>query len=113
MCKDTFNVAAHPCFASVIALIPGAELDVMGSLLHQTAANPSFAQPRFIGLGVISLVPINFFRICGRDPLQVMCLLSTGGANQCRANQLMLPIAGNVGFVAIKGPTVIAGIGGI
>src|SRR5258707_15785208 len=110
MRKDTFNVTAHPCFASVIALIPSAELYVMGTFLHQTAADTLLAQPRFVGLGVISLVPINFFRICGGDPLQVMCLLSTGGANQCRSNQLMLPIAANVGFVAIKAPAGIAGM---
>src|SRR5712672_2312211 len=29
MRKDTLNVTANPCFASVIALIPGGELDVM------------------------------------------------------------------------------------
>src|SRR5690349_19600135 len=111
--KDPFDLPPHLSLASVVAPIPAAELDVARTLLHHAVADSLPAHPSFVGFGIVGLVSINVLGVCGRNPLEVMGLLSAGCTNESRANQLMLPVAADVGFVTVIAPMVVTRVAGI
>src|SRR5207249_3155195 len=76
-------------------------------------ADAARSQPRLIGLGVVGFVGVDHLAVGRRNLRQDRAVILAGRADQGRANQLMLPVAADVGFVAVEALVVFARVTGV
>src|SRR5665213_2039875 len=110
MRKDALNLAAHETLLMVVLPILGGELDVARFFFQNAVLDAARPQPRLIGLGVVGFVGIDNLGVGGRNVRKNFAVILAGRADQGRADQLMLTVAADVGFVAIKTLVVFAGV---
>src|ERR1041385_5847203 len=113
MAKDAFVVSPHPAFALVGGMVCGGEFDMIAAFLLNVTADAAFPQPRLVSQRIVSLIGINPVAVLRYNRTKNPVIRDFGRANNGPSNQLMFPIATDMGLKTIITARMLAGIAGL